>query len=73
MDFDTLWQILLGMVWFIFIGKVFISLYDKYENLKQKYPLAKNPLLSALAKLTLFTALFFGPLLFYALVFLEKP
>ena len=42
MDSDTLWKISLGMVWFVFIGKLFVRLNEKYEGLKQSYPLAGN-------------------------------
>ncbi len=73
MDSDTLWKISLGMVWFFFIGKLFVRLNEKYEGLKQSYPLAGNLLVSAFAKLMLFLVLFFGPLLVYVFVFLEKP
>lgn len=73
MDSDTLWQLSLGMVWFILIGKVFIRLNEKYEGLKQLHPLARNLLISAFFKFVLFSVLFFGPLFLYVFVFLEKP
>ena len=57
------WFIVLGIVWIIIFCKFWIYLNEnKYEKLKVKYALARNPIIIFFIKPIVFLTLFFAPI-----------
>ena len=63
------WFVVLGIVYLIISSKFFIYLNEnKYEKLRLKYALTRNPFISFLVRLIVILALFFLPIILMAVM-----